>query len=55
MGVFRNQKRLSEQEERRIIQLHREGLNYATIAQRVHCTARTVSRVVKRLEKVKTE
>jgi len=42
------QRHLKQQEIERIMKLHREGLNFATISQRINCTARTVSRVVKR-------
>jgi len=52
MGVL-GTRNLNSKQIARIVKLHKEGLNYATIARRVNCTARTVSRVVKR-EKEKT-
>lgn len=44
--------RASDREKARIMQLHKEGLNYEQIAQRFGLAARTVSRIVKR-EKAK--
>jgi IS30 family transposase len=38
----------------RIMKLHEDGLNYATIARRIGVTARTVSRIVKREQEQKT-
>lgn len=35
--------------DRRIVELHLEGLDAASIAQRVHCTQRTAQRVLRRL------
>jgi IS30 family transposase len=43
--------RLSEQEKKRILKLHGEGLSYAVISQRVGRPARTVSRVVQAAQK----
>jgi IS30 family transposase len=39
--------RLTDREKQRILKLHREGLSYEIISQRVGRPARTVSRVVK--------
>jgi IS30 family transposase len=48
MGVLGSTRNLNQKQIARIVKLHRDGLNFATIARRVDCTARTVSRVVKR-------
>jgi IS30 family transposase len=46
---------VSKKEEERMLQLHKEGLNYRTISRRMGRPARTISRTLKRLEKQAAE